>query len=146
MTYYLQMGIKKLLAHKYLVAQVVLYTIVITWASLAKFVVPVDVEVKGSDKIGHFIAYFIFTVVWFLFFFFSERRSENFTQSVVKASVICFFYGGLMELLQATLTNYRSSDWYDVLANTSGIIIAVILLKVFENKLIRFNKEKPLIA
>ncbi|WP_160114721.1 VanZ family protein [Aquimarina sp. AU474] len=140
------MGIKKLLAHKYLVAQVVLYTIVITWASLAKFVVPVDVEVKGSDKIGHFIAYFIFTVVWFLFFFFSERRSENFTQSVVKASVICFFYGGLMELLQATLTNYRSSDWYDVLANTSGIIIAVILLKVFENKLIRFNKEKPLIA
>ncbi len=142
MTYYLQMGIKKLLAHKYLLGSVVLYTFLITWASLAKFVVPIDVEVKGSDKIGHLIAYFIFTIVWFLFFFFSERRNENFIQSLTKASLICFFYGGLMELLQTLLTNYRNSDWYDVLANTSGIIIAVILLKVFENKLIKFNKQQ----
>lgn len=136
------MGIKKLLGHNHLFAQAILYTCVITWASLAKFILPVNIKVDGSDKIAHCIAYFVFAIVWFLFLFFSEKRKENFTQSMVKASIFGFFYGGLMEILQMVLTTYRSSDWYDVIANTSGIIFAVILLKVFENKIIKLSKRK----
>ncbi len=135
------MVIKRLLAHKTLFALLLLYTILITWASLARFIIPFKIDLTGGDKIGHYLAYFIFTMVWFLFFFFSEKRNENFKQSLVKSSVICFFYGGLMELLQMLLTNYRSPEWYDILANTSGIIFAVVLLKVFENKLIIFKKR-----
>ncbi len=135
------MIIKRLLAHKTLFALLLLYTILITWASLARFIIPFKIDLTGGDKIGHYLAYFIFTMVWFLFFFFSEKRNENFKQSLIKSSVICFFYGGLMELLQMLLTNYRSPEWYDMLANTSGIIFAVVLLKVFENKLIIFKKR-----
>ncbi len=140
MTYYLQMGIKKLLGHKTLFVIVVTSTIVITLASLARFILPFRTGIQGSDKIGHSIAYFIFTLVWFSFFFLSKNRNENFKQSLVKSALLCFFYGGLMELLQGLLTNYRSPEWNDILANTSGIIFAAIVLKVFENKLIRFNQ------
>ncbi len=146
MVYYLQMIIKKLLGHKFLLVLVILYSILITWASLARFIIPFKVGVQGSDKIGHFVAYFIFTIILFSFLFFSEKRNENFKQSLIKSSLICFFYGGLMELLQMLLTNYRSPEWNDMLANTSGIIFAVILLKTFENKLIIFNKKKSLIT
>ncbi len=139
------MIIKKLLGHKTLLWLLILYLIVITWASLARFIIPFEVGVKGSDKIGHFIAYFIFTLIWFSFLFFSEKRKETFKQSLIKSSLICFFYGGLMEILQMLLTNYRSPEWNDMLANTSGIIFAVILLKVFENKLIIFNNKKSLL-
>ncbi len=146
MIYYLQMVIKRLLGHRPLLALLILYFILITWASLARFIISFKVGVQGSDKIGHFVAYFIFTMIWFLFFFFSEKRNENFRQSLVKSSLICFFYGGLMELLQMLLTNYRSPDWYDMIANTSGIIFAFILLKVFESELIMFKKKKRLVT
>ncbi|GAA4273956.1 VanZ family protein [Aquimarina gracilis] len=136
------MVIKKLLGHKILLALLIVYIITITWASLAKFIVPLSINMQGGDKIGHFVAYFIFTLVLFSFLFFSERRNENFRQSLIRSSIICFFYGGLMELLQMLLTNYRSPEWNDMLANTSGIIFAAIILKLFENKLIVFNKEK----
>jgi len=118
------------------------YTLLITWASLARFIImPFKVNVEGGDKIGHFVAYFIFTILWFLFFFFSEVRKENFKQSLIKSAIICVFYGGLMELSQMFLTDYRSPEWNDMLANTSGVIIAVIFLKLFESKLVVFNKE-----
>ncbi len=56
--------------------------------------------------------------------------------------MVCFLYGLLMEVLQFLLTSYRSLELYDVFANTSGIIFAVLLLKAFENKLIRFKEDK----
>ncbi len=142
MTFYRQMVIRKLLGHNYLLLQVILYTGLITWASLAKFVNPIQVDVKDSDKIAHFGAYFVFAFIWFLFLFFSRKRSEGFNQSLIKSFLICFLYGLAMEIAQATLTDYRSFDWKDVLANTSGIIFVVILLKMFENKLIRFESSR----
>ncbi len=81
-----------------------------------------------SDKLAHFIAYFVLTTVWFSFLFFSERQNKNLKQSLWIASVMCVLYGILMEILQALLTTYRSSEWYDVIANTSGTIFAVLLI------------------
>ncbi len=144
MIYYQLMDIKKLLGHKYFFVPVVLSTGVITWASLARFTSPIGFDVKGSDKIAHCIAYFIFTMVWFLFFFFRKKEKQNFVRGITKAMIICFLYGFLMESMQFLLTSYRSFEWYDVMANTSGIIFAVLFLKVLENKLVSFqgNEKK----
>lgn len=140
------MVIKKLLGHNFLLSLLIIYVIIITWASLARFMIPFEIDVKGSDKLAHFLAYFVFAIVWFLFLFFSEKRKENFKQSLIKSFLICFLFGGMMELLQMLLTSYRSAEWNDMLANTSGTIFAVVLLKVFENKLVIFNKKKNLVA
>lgn len=134
------MGIKKLLGHKFLFALVIVATCALTWVSLSRIVIPVDIEVIGSDKIAHFIVYFIFTSIWFFFFFFSEKLNKTFKQSLIIASIFCVLYGMLMEVLQALLTNYRSSEWYDVIANTSGTIFAVLILSVFRKKLVNLRK------
>ncbi|PKV49451.1 VanZ like protein [Aquimarina sp. MAR_2010_214] len=133
------MNIKRLLRHKILFTLVIVLTSLVTWASLAKFINPVTVKVEGGDKIGHFIAYFTLTIAWVLFFFFSEKLNKNLKHSLIITSVICILYGVLMEVLQGLLTTYRSSDWYDVVANTSGTVFAVFVFVVFKNKILRFK-------
>ncbi len=133
------MHIKNLLADRLFVIVVILYTGLITWLSLAKLIVPGHVNIQGGDKIGHLLAYFVFVLVWFSFFFYSKKKNKNFFQSLIWASVLGFLYGLLMELLQGMVTNYRSPEWRDVLANSSGIIFASIILKVFENKIVSWK-------
>jgi len=66
MIFYRLMDIRRLLGHNYLLLQAILYTGLITWASLARFVNPIQVDVKDGDKIAHFGAYFVFAFIWFL--------------------------------------------------------------------------------
>ncbi|WP_299243992.1 VanZ family protein [uncultured Aquimarina sp.] len=127
--------------HKYLLSLVFVYTSLIGWLSLAKVFIPVNISVKGSDKIGHLLAYLVFTIVWFLFFFYSEKLHRKFSQSLIWASILSFLFGILMEFLQAVLTSYRSPEWNDVLANTSGIIFALIILKTLKNKLVNLREK-----
>ena len=43
-------------------------------------------------------------------------------------------YGGLLELLQAKVFSERSADWFDVIANSFGCLIALLL----HHKITRF--------
>jgi len=135
------MVIKNLLAHKYLLTLALAYTSVICWLSLGKIIMFVDVSIKGSDKVGHLLAYFVFAIVWFLFFFYSEKQNKEFSKSLLWASVLGFLVGVLMEILQGVLTNYRNPDWYDILANTSGIIIAMLFLMMLKNKIVKVKMK-----
>jgi len=130
------MIIKRLLEHKFLLALVIVYTGLISWLSLARIIIPVEIAVDGSDKIGHLLAYFVFTIVWFAFFFYSKKQSRKFAQSWMWASVLGFLFGILMEVLQASLTDYRSPDWLDVIANTTGVVLAIFLLNIIKKILI----------
>lgn len=127
---------RNLLAHKYLLLIATLYTMLITWLSTAKIFFPIKVNVLGGDKIGHFLAYAVFTVVWFFFFLYSERIHQKFAKSLWLASILGFFYGIVMEGCQALFTDYRNPDWNDVVANVSGTIFAIIILMLFRNNLI----------
>jgi len=123
--------------HKYLLGIAIVYSALIACLSLVRIVFTVGyVHISGSDKIGHFLAYFVFTIVWFLFFFYSERQHKQFSKALFWAAVLSFLFGVLMEVLQGTLTNYRSPEWYDVLANTSGTVLAVFFLIMLRNKLV----------
>jgi len=51
----------------------------------------------------------------------------------------------LIEVLQGVLTSYREPDWYDILANTAGILLAVIIFLLFEKSLKRLNSKINLI-
>lgn len=41
----------------------------------------------------------------------------------------CVLYGALLEVMQAKFFSNRSADWYDVVANTFGCLMALFLLK-----------------
>jgi hypothetical protein len=47
--------------------------------------------------------------------------------------VLCVLYGGSLELMQATVFSERSADWYDVIANSFGCLMALM----FKNKITR---------
>lgn len=48
--------------------------------------------------------------------------------------LFAILFGIFIEVLQGSLTSTRSFDYYDVLANTTGVIIAAIMLKVLTKK------------
>ncbi|WP_051209851.1 VanZ family protein [Gelidibacter mesophilus] len=79
-----------------------------------------------DDKIGHFGAYSIFTLLIFNYCISLKVKSP-----LVYAFAIATIYGFLMELLQKLLTTGREFDLYDALANAFGAVIAVVFITVY---------------
>lgn len=82
--------------------------------------------VTGIDKFVHFGMYFgTASTIWW------ERLkacgSEDWRWLLAFAILFPILLSGGIEILQATLTDYRGGDWYDFLANTCGVLAAVPL-------------------
>ncbi len=137
--YYQVKHIKNLLGHKYFFCVVLAYTGLIAWLSLAQLKVPQAMHFDASDKIGHLVAYFFFVLIWFVFLWFAKWQ-YSFKKSILIAVCVGLVYGLLMEVLQSTLTNYRTADWLDMVANTTGALVAAVVLKLFQNKIINSIK------
>lgn len=92
--------------------------------------------VENSDKILHIFSYTLLSLTWLFYF-----KSINKLNIKFLLAIGIFFYGIIIEVLQSTLTTYRTGSLYDVVANIIGIFIALI---IFENlyKLIFLKKIK----
>ncbi len=111
------------------------FTIVITILSLVKGEdIPLNTLVK--DKIIHFSAYFILMMVWL---FANENIKTPFEKW--KVFLILVLFGIIIELLQGYLTNYRSMDWKDALANALGLLIGSLLYYVTREKNFKKNNQ-----
>lgn len=120
------------------------YTLLVLIASLAKLVITfVPKEIPSSDKIGHFVAYFGFAIIWSLFFFIKNNKhsKKEFLQGVFKASIFGVLFGILMEVAQLLLTNYRQFELKDALANTLGVLFAGIIMYCFANFFMLIKKR-----
>ncbi len=78
------------------------------------------------DKIEHAIAYFVLTFLWLLKF---KKQSAKI---IVLITVV--LYGVLLEVLQFKLTDYRTFDYMDMLANAFGALLAFLVFKFLEKK------------
>jgi VanZ family protein len=117
--------IKKLLEHNALILAI-LATIVIGVLSLSA--VPklnLELGIKSGDKYLHFIAYFGLSTIWY--FALRNRIQKRVFNFFVPLALI--FYGIILELLQSGITTYRTGDIYDALANTTGVIVGLVLFK-----------------
>ena len=47
----------------------------------------------------------------------------------------CVFYGIIIEVLQTTLTTYRTASFLDVVANTVGVFLALLIFKSIYKKI-----------
>ncbi len=84
----------------------------------------------GWDKLVHFCMYGGVSGVLWLEFLFNYRRDQSnmkIGKAIVGAILCPILLGGLMELGQLYLTSYRSGDWLDFLANTSGVLVASLI-------------------
>ena len=111
---------------KILLAIALLYTIVLAVLSLLSSDDLPDVEVEYVDKFAHTIAYALLCFIWYL-----VLKYFKFSKALLVAAAIAIIYGIILEVLQGTLTEGRTLDLYDLLANCIGVgfISAILIIR-----------------
>ena len=122
--------IKNLLEHNAYAISIIL-TCFITYSSLVS-IADLNVEITVSDKFLHSLAYLLLTYSWL----FAIVKSHSNFKIKVQVGLVVFLFGILIEVLQSSLTIYRQGDYLDILANTLGIILAIVTF----NSLFRIYK------
>ena len=92
----------------------------------------IPIHLSHSDKIYHAIAYFLLGLTWLLSFP-KSLLNRNLKYAIV---ISCIIYGIVVEVLQGTLTTYRTASLLDIIANTVGVIIAMLVFKLVYKKII----------
>ncbi|MDX6745654.1 VanZ family protein [Polaribacter sp. PL03] len=86
-----------------------------------------NVSISHLDKLQHCFAYFTLSVSWLLTFY---RKNKK--HLVV---LFCILFGIIIEILQHTITNYRTGDYLDVIANSLGVLLGLFVFnQVFKKK------------
>ena len=85
-------------------------------------------NIGGIDKIYHLFAYFTLVICW-LFSFYKKPKLKY------TIAFGCILYGIIIEVLQSTTTVYRTADFKDVLANTLGIVLGLVVFNLILKKI-----------
>jgi len=88
-------------------------------------------SISVSDKTYHFIAYFFLMFSWLYAFL----KNEKFQKNIKYLILGCLIFGIVIEILQGTITSYRTTSYLDILANSVGIGLAVLIFHFFEKKI-----------
>lgn len=84
-----------------------------------------------SDKLIHLFSYFLLSLSWLLSFY---RTVKSLTVKILIFSLI-LLYGIIIEVSQGVLTIDRQFDFFDILANLVGIILAFMLFFTVSKKI-----------
>ncbi|MDA9092761.1 VanZ family protein [Polaribacter sp.] len=101
-------------------------TICIAYLSLIKTNNFPKIAIYNIDKLYHLIAYFGLTFSWLL-----ALKKPKYKYKVL---IACVLYGIIIEVLQATLTIYRTGELFDFLANSVGVLLALLIFNLFLKK------------
>lgn len=132
--------IKNLLAPKVLFFLALSFTLFITVGSLVSTSSIPKLKFAVSDKLIHAVSYFILMFLWSLFLV-SQNKKRNFKFLIAITAIFAFIYGIIIEVLQGTLVETRTADIFDVLANSLGIVTAVLVLVFFQRNLIKLKNK-----
>lgn len=106
------------------------YLISLTIGSLGNVSAVPSLGFSFDDKIYHFLAYAVLTALLF-----NYLLTINLKSKIVISAVFAIIYGIIIEALQAILTDFRTPDYYDALANMLGALVVMILLFSLKDKL-----------
>ncbi len=89
-------------------------------------------ELISFDKFVHAAIFFVLQYLWML-------AAGGSTARHIMIFAACVSYGGLLEIMQATVFSERSADWFDFIANSFGCTMALVFCtkinrKLFSNK------------
>jgi VanZ family protein len=96
------------------------------------------VDITNLDKLVHAFFYFVFTLLWFFVFDFYFKNTNRIKLLFI-SFLSSFFFGIVIEIFQAVFTTTRNGDVLDVLANSTGALVAIVLLIVLDKNKI-YNK------
>lgn len=121
---------------KYSLLAAILWTIIIfvLCCTPGRFIPTTSwLELLSFDKFVHASIFFVLTSFWLTHFFKMNNLSVF---SMIFIILGCVAYGGLLEIMQATVFSQRSGDWLDFIANTFGCLIGLWF----------FSKNKSLLS
>lgn len=128
--HYFQVKIIKHLLERKFFWLALIWTFVITVASLVSVNSFSKIKSVGNDKIVHFLFYLFFVILWGLV----KRQNDSNRKYYLFVFLVAMSYGLIIEVLQEILTNTRQADFYDFLANTTGAFVGLIVLLYYKNK------------
>ena len=113
----------------YALITTLIYSAALTLVCLVPLNGVIKVNITLGDKIFHAVTYMILSFLWYLTFYYN--LNSNKTKALMYAMLVSITFGIIIEILQGTVTAYRSADINDVIANTIGVLImsAVIVIK-----------------
>ena len=114
--------------HKQYAGLALLWTILIVMASLINLEGAPKIHISNLDKAVHALMYFTFTILWIL------GLGKKKVHYIVITAILL---GGLLEIAQGLTHQHRSADWFDFLANSLGVLLALLLI----NKIILLLKH-----
>ncbi len=92
-------------------------------------------DIPHLDKIVHFSFYFIAIFLAVLLIRERTKGKLSMRRAMIYSAIILFLYSALIEVLQTALTSFRKGDIFDMLANSAGIILSLLVTKyVFSSK------------
>lgn len=103
-----------------------LFVTVLCLVSMEKLGGVNDIELPNKDKYGHFVFYFIFTLLWYTYL--NLRTNISAKRAKFISVFLAFTYGAIIEISQGLFTQGREADVMDIVFNTLGSIAAIILL------------------
>jgi len=112
-----------------LVALVILYGSLTSSANISKVNF---LHFNNSDKFIHAVLYFTLALS-FITALYKNTKLKKFDLYLL-SFLLVKSYGILMEVFQYSLTKDRSPELLDLLANLTGIVIALILFAILKNK------------
>lgn len=77
-------------------------------------------NINNIDKVEHVFAYFSLTLCWLFVSYTNTKRKYI-------VVIACIIYGIIIELIQSNLTIYRTGDYLDVLANSFGAVLGLLI-------------------
>ena len=92
--------------------------------------------VSGLDKVAHCMMFFGLSSL-ILWEYKKRPARENLRLLLLIAFAAPLAFGALIEVLQGALTDYRSADLFDFLADALGVLLAWPLVRFFLKKYYR---------
>jgi VanZ family protein len=115
----------------YALITTLIYSAALTLVCLVPLNGVIKVNITLGDKIFHAVTYMILSFLWYLTFYYNLNSSK--TKALMYAMLVSITFGIIIEILQGTITAYRSADINDVIANTIGVLIMSVVM-VIKNK------------
>jgi len=126
---------------KFLLLGVIAYTLALAIGCLVPMPKVINGAPEDSDKLMHGTAYFFFCLFWFGYLYLFEFKNYTFYKILLITIVWSLFFGMVIEILQSELTTYRTGDFWDMLANSTGVLLAVLVLYIMRNGLKRIKTK-----
>ncbi len=111
---------------KFAMALALGYTLFLTILSLITVNQLPKLGSSFDDKIYHFGAYMVMTLLWYNFF---TRTNSKYI--IAYSALISIVYGIIVEVFQGAFTSSRTEDYADVFANSFGVFFGMVLIIAF---------------